>query len=200
MKFSLYIVSHRGRRYRILRPKLVGFLVDQGDNWGGFVAGLAKGSICDLAAAWSLAARSPGTIIYLPISHRAQKPSCATLPREEETPTLDLVLSHHSLQLRPAEWKSLRHNLGTGHPISIPVETRRDRDHASHSITKLDRPVLTVRSRTLLVTGSRISFEEDQPVLDDLAEHGPAEAILHPLIRPSASFLERRVFLELIPT
>ncbi|GLW74938.1 hypothetical protein Kpho02_72350 [Kitasatospora phosalacinea] len=75
-------------------------------------AGLSR-----LLAMWSLAARSPRTLLHLPLRGQPMPAGPSTTPMYESGHlALDLVLAHHSLQFRPAAWKDVRSRLGTGRP------------------------------------------------------------------------------------
>lgn len=81
-----------------------------------------RGAVC-LAAAWSLAKRSPRSLVYLPI--RVNLPPLDVAPT---SPTLDIVFLHASAQFRRSEWKSVRARSRAGcapgrlgyHPAGAP--------------------------------------------------------------------------------
>jgi hypothetical protein len=143
-----------GRAYRVIRPDRPAPRLTVHDQ-SPWLAGYAdRDAIKQLAVLWSLAAVSHHSIVYLPIRQNASA---------HEGSTLDLVLSHASLQLRPPRWKTLRGRLGNGAPHTIRIPdpgtvtseldyTRMyDRDYRDH--LGFDNA-----SDTLFVTGGRESF------------------------------------------
>ncbi|RPE36433.1 hypothetical protein [Kitasatospora cineracea] len=100
-------------------------------------AGLAR-----LVAAWSLAARSPLSLLHLPLRGRPLPDGPSPAPMYPGGyPALDLVLAHHSLQFRPSAWKDLRARLGPGRPqrATTPAAHHHDLAHPSprHKCTDL---------------------------------------------------------------
>jgi hypothetical protein len=59
---------------------------------------------------WLLAARSPRSLVYLPMR---TAPAAPGIGWEDEQP-LDLVLAPSAVQLRPSRWKRLRERLNAG--------------------------------------------------------------------------------------
>ncbi|GAB3908822.1 hypothetical protein GCM10027612_83650 [Microbispora bryophytorum subsp. camponoti] len=71
-----------------------------------------------LATAWGLAARSPHSLVYLPL--RTARP--ADSANQER---LDLVLLHHRLAFPVSRWKQVRALLGAGAPHGVRLPLRR---------------------------------------------------------------------------
>ncbi len=181
------IVRVRQTSYRVIRVArpLDGWLVQQPPGWPSFLAGLSKRSVRDLTTAWAFAARSPRTIVYLPIrsSHRVGQP----LDGNSELilgPRLHLVLVHHSLQLPPSKWKVIRAGLGRDHTdtIVLPVSAYDDLEPTGLTAERVKRDplLLNVSAGTLILIGSRQSFVRQLGALRDLAEKGPAAQTLNP--------------------
>lgn len=138
-------------------------------------AGLSR-----LLALWALAARSPRSLVHLPLRAAPFPSGAPSAPAFDGAPVLlDLVLAHHSLQFRPSAWKGLRSRLGPGRPgttgtpaadfpASSPTAGRRHhRDHHDH--LRFDRA-----ARTLFVTGSAPAFRDHGRQLLDLLAEAPA--------------------------
>ncbi|MFD8599516.1 hypothetical protein ACFV1L_31385 [Kitasatospora sp. NPDC059646] len=129
-----------------------------------------------LAALWSLAARSARSLVHLPLRGRPAPAGYHDgLPNEIPPVALDVLLVHHSLQFRPADWKALRNRLGPGRPHTtatpdqdFPAEygsvRRRPHDHL-----RFDRA-----ARTLVVTGSPAAFRFEGTGLRRLLTDAPA--------------------------
>jgi hypothetical protein len=142
-----------GREYRVIRPdRPAGRLVlhDESHWYSGFAD---RDALAQLTTLWSLAAVSPRSIVQVPT-------------RQNDSPyegrSVDLVLSHASLQLRPARWKALRARLADGAPHKVDVPDPRpdaetDYDRLRHreyrDLLKFDSA-----ADTLFVTGGRESF------------------------------------------
>lgn len=126
-----------------------------------------------IAGLWLLAARSPRSLIHLPI--RTNNP-----PAHDTTGRrLDLVLLHHSLQFAPARWKQLRHRLGPGRPhtATLPEADHLDDlviDHAArHHRDNRDLFHQHLHAETLFMTGSARVFRETADRFLDIARNGP---------------------------
>jgi hypothetical protein len=111
------------------------------------------------ALAWGLAARSPHTIVYLPL-RRAELPD-----HHAEGRPLDLVLLHHRLAFPPSRWKQVRAGLGTGwpHSVVLPSDAWRSRPVADHRRSWhqefRDHLRWDIPADTLVLTGSRKAFD-----------------------------------------
>ncbi|PWI18150.1 hypothetical protein DI272_31400 [Streptomyces sp. Act143] len=137
-----------------------------------------RGAAAELAAAWLLAARSPRSLVHLPLRRRAERPAGAVLP--ERHLARDLLLLHHSLQFPASRWKEVRGRAGrAGSPHT--VEFRRDdfpsrRDRAvpgTHHAEFRDRLRLTTAADTLVLSGSALPFADAAADFLDLAGTGP---------------------------
>jgi hypothetical protein len=118
---------------------------------------------------WLLAARSPRSLIHLPLRGGA-------LPVGEPPPgaRLDLVLAHHSLGFRPHHWKRLRARLGDGAPGTVRVpRDERAADHAVHHRENRDLFHQHVHAETLFMIGSGKVFRATAGRFFEVAEHGP---------------------------
>lgn len=162
-----------GREYRLIRPdrtanRLV--LLDQEYWLNGFAD---RAAIKQLAALWALAAVSPRSIVHIPMRQNGS-------PHEGRR--LDLVLSHHSLQLRPSRWTSLRARFGRGapHTARIPDPGTPTLDYSRHRHREyLDWLRFDNAADTLFVTGGHESFfratVELRKLLAETADIEPAQ-------------------------
>lgn len=136
-----------------------------------------------IAGLWMLAARSPHSLIHLPI--RANHPPALGTPGTA-SPRLDLVLLHHSLQLAPARWKQVRQRLGPGRPQIATLPETDDIDEmatdyaARHYRENRDRFHQHLHAETLFMTGSVKIFRETAGRFLDIARQGPAHAAYYP--------------------
>ena len=119
MKLKIYLYQGRlgAERYQVIRPAnpVTGAVLADNKPW--FVLELNAAAAFTIAGMWMLAARSPHTLIHLPLrGNTPPQPSPTTVTGGE----LDLVLSHHDLRFAANQWKHLRHRLGVGaaHTIS----------------------------------------------------------------------------------
>jgi hypothetical protein len=114
----------------------------------------------ELAIAWWLAARSPRTLVYLPL-----RGSGCELAPEYEANRLDLLLAHHSLGFRPARWKNVRARLTpTGlQKVTLPEKPFPDFDRSDHLRRRhrefRDHLRYSIATDTLFLAGSRHAFE-----------------------------------------
>jgi hypothetical protein len=142
-----------GREYRVIRPdRPAGRLVlhDESHWYSGFAD---RDALAQLTTLWSLAAASPRSIVQVPT-------------RQNDSPyegrSVDLVLSHASLQLRPARWKALRARLADGAPHKVDVPDPRHEAETDYDRLRYReyRDLLKFDSAadTLFVTGGRESF------------------------------------------
>jgi hypothetical protein len=90
------VVRLRGDSHRVVRPARPITHASLYERRFGAQLSVNKAATVDLAFAWWLAARSPRSLIYLPL--RSSRSSCGA---EYGGRRLDLVLLHHSLQGRP---------------------------------------------------------------------------------------------------
>lgn len=151
------------REFRVIRPAgapLRASLRFGGDNHMVFAS---SGAAMRIAAFWEIAARSPHTLVHVPLRGDGTAPQ-----GWHEIVTagsgLDLLLTPRQMQFAGHEWKRLRSRLGRGRsatfalpPGAIDSEDKRaftklwDRE----STRKLD---LAVHAETLVVTGDRTTL------------------------------------------
>ncbi|NUR65650.1 MAG: hypothetical protein HOQ47_07820, partial [Streptomyces sp.] len=196
----LGVTEHRvrlgAREYRVLRVGgLRRAVCYDSEHW--LSLWVDRGAAAELAAAWLLAARSPRSLVHLPLRGRGERPAGAALPEPHRA--RDLLLLHHSLQFPTSRWKELRGRVGSAGKAHT-VEFRRadfalPRDQAvpgAHHAGFRDRIRLTTAADTLVLSGSALPFADAAADFFDLAETGPGRdghvcAELH----PGSGLLER---------
>ncbi|MFF0721760.1 hypothetical protein [Micromonospora sp. NPDC003816] len=126
------------------------------------------------ALAWGLAARSPHTIVYLPLRRAGARHDCGW------GRPLDLVLVHHRLAFPPSRWKQVRSRLGPGRPHTVdlpgnawPVLSDTEHERGCHREFR-DHLRWDVAAETLVLTGSRTAYELAAEQVRALAEECPA--------------------------
>ncbi|WP_367137624.1 MULTISPECIES: hypothetical protein [Streptomyces] len=136
-----------------------------------------------IAGLWMLAARSPRSLIHLPV--RVNPLPAGDVP-DGASRQLDLVLLHHSLQFAPSRWKQVRSRLGPGRPqtVSLP-ESERDQSaridyEARHYRENRDLFHQHLHAETLFMTGSAKVFRETARHFLDVAGTGPGRTPAHP--------------------
>lgn len=161
-------------RYRVLRPAGPPRFAGLYEGRLGAQFCLDKETAATFALAWGLAARSPRTIIYLPL-RRAELPTDHAWGRP-----LDMVLLHHRLAFPPSRWKQVRSRLGAGRPhtVVLPGRAWPARPAGDHLKTWhrefRDHLRWDVAADTLVLTGSREAFERQADEVRALAEECPA--------------------------
>lgn len=162
------------RQYRVVRPaKPLKFAGLYEGRFGAQFC-LDKETAVTFAQAWGLAARSPHTIVYLPLRH-ATSPA----PYVEGRP-LDLVLLHHRLAFPPSRWKEVRSRLRPDRPhtITLPGHAWPSRSVADHRRVWhqdfRDHLRWDIAADTLVLTGSREAFDLEADQVRALAEDCPA--------------------------
>lgn len=139
-----------------------------------------KRAAVTLAMAWGLAARSPRSLIYLPL--RAARPADSV----NESRLLDLVLLHHRLAFPVSRWKQVRARLGAGRPhrVTLPpwaFHRRPVADYWRRSYQGFrDHLRWDVAADTLFLIGSREAFELEADPVRALAEDCPAHLATSP--------------------
>ncbi|GAA2783878.1 hypothetical protein RMN57_27585 [Kitasatospora sp. CM 4170] len=134
----------------------------------------------DLAAAWALAARSPRSLVHLPLRDNTG-PAGQQLHHDETR--LDLVLLHHTLGFPPSRWKDVRARLrrgGVPHTADIPesdfpAEAEIDFDR-HHFADWRDGLHFAGAARTLFLTGSAEAFRWTGSLVRSLGTEAPAWA------------------------
>ena len=162
---------HQVGRLRVLTVDTPPRLWLSDDSWWLSLYG-DEPALARLLAAWTLAARSPHSVLYLPI--RRHRPP-AGLPSDAGR-ALDLVLVQHSVALRPADWPVIRRRLGAGRPHTarvpedeIPAESDVDwRVRRYRGFRDLLR--FAIAADTLFVVGSRDGFRAEGVALRTLVD------------------------------
>ncbi|MFC0548612.1 hypothetical protein [Kutzneria chonburiensis] len=172
----------RGRdTYRVIhpaRPIAHGAMYEAG--WGVEMY-VNKAATVDFALAWWLAARSPHSLVYLPLRSSACDPEVRYLGRR-----LDLVFLHHTLKFPTAQWKDVRARLTpTGlQKVELPATPFRTVERAEHERSWRrgfkDHLRYDFAADTLFVVGSRQGYELGSKTFVDLVEQGPAELATAP--------------------
>jgi len=211
----LGVTEHRVRlgphEYRLLRVGgLRRALCYDNDHW--LSLWVDRGAAAELAAASLLAARSPRSLVHLPLRRRDERPLGAALPEPHRA--RDLLLLHHSLQFPASRWKEVRAragragNAGRQHTVefrradfALPRTLPHGLSHAlphnrrlpdPHHAGFRDRLRLSTAADTLVLSGSALPFAGAAADFFDLAVTGPHQdghvcAELH----PGSGLLER---------
>ena len=157
--------------YRVVRPARPIAHAPLHEGYHGAQLTVDKTAALTIGMAWAFAARSPHTLVYLPLRHNDRH--CSGYSCDE--PVLDLVLLHHSLGFPASRWKEVRAKLGPGRPHTVvcqglpkltgPVERyhREFKDKLHHDIA----------AHTVVLTGSRKAFEIEGDALRALVEECP---------------------------
>ncbi|MGW1168798.1 hypothetical protein [Streptomyces sp. NPDC001153] len=148
-------------RHTSLRaPEPIGLLLGDHD-------GLSR-----LAGLFSFAAYSRHTIVHVPLRDGVP-------PDEGVGERVDLVLAHHTLGLRPAQWPELRRRLGRGAPLTVRTDEARTARDAAAWRERRERPGLrdvlrhATHARTFFLFGSRDVFAETATWFAHAAGNGP---------------------------
>lgn len=164
-----------GRVHRVIRPARVPAHAVLREGYLGWHMSVDKRASRDLAVAWWLAARSPHSLIHLPL--RSGAVACG---EEYGGRPLDLVLLHHSLAFPPSRWKAVRaaHAPAAAQTVTLPGDAfgspaPGDRGLERHREFR-DRLAWDVAADTLFIVGSRPAFEMAGESLRALAEECPA--------------------------
>lgn len=127
-----------------------------------------------LAGLFSFAAYSRHTIVHVPLRDGVP-------PDEGQGELVDLVLAHHSLGLRAADWPELRRKLKNGTPLTVRTDearTARDaeswRARGAHTDCR-DDVRHTTHARTFFLFGSRDVFAQAATDFAYAAGWGPRE-------------------------
>jgi hypothetical protein len=151
---------HPLRHTSLRAPDPIGYLLGDHD-------GLNR-----LAGLFSFAAYSRHTIVHVPLRDGVP-------PDEGQGDLVDLVLAHHSLGLRAADWPELRRRLKNGTPLTARTdEARTTRDAESwrarweHTDFR-DELRHATHARTFFLFGSRDVFAETATYLAHAAGWGP---------------------------
>ncbi|SFE18824.1 hypothetical protein SAMN04487819_10921 [Actinopolyspora alba] len=146
-----------------------------------------------IGVAWLLAARSPRSLVHIPLRSSRSPASARCEPecfRHEECPystaerPLDLLLVHRGLQFRPSRWKEVRARLDNGRPETAELPTSDAPEFGSepfefHWIKRY--PLRQhVHAETLLLTGNAPLFRELSTYFLDIAGNGPGSHSWNP--------------------
>ncbi|WP_329519739.1 hypothetical protein [Spirillospora sp. NBC_01491] len=177
MRTTVHRVRLGLEEFRIIRaadPLTRARLVGQDPARGGLQMNVDAGAARYIGMLWLLAARSPRSLIYLPLRGGAL-PAGGSPPEE---PPLDLVLLHHSLQFKPHHWKRLRGRLGCGAKSTVrvsvndlPGDSAIDYDARRH---RGHRDVFHqhVHAESLFMVGSAKVFRETAGLFFDIVKRG----------------------------
>ncbi|BAJ26627.1 MULTISPECIES: hypothetical protein [Kitasatospora] len=177
---TVHRIRSGAREYRVVRsaPGPGRLVLRDEHHWMTLYAdrpGLAR-----LLALWSLAARSPHTLLYLPLRGRPMPDGPLPGPVSEAgQPGLDLVLAHHSLGFRPSAWKEVRARLGPGRPQrtgtpDTEFTVRSGRAERFHHAEFRDHLHFATAAGTLFVTASAPAFRDAGAELRSLLADAPA--------------------------
>ncbi|MEU5692268.1 hypothetical protein [Actinosynnema sp. NPDC020468] len=135
-----------------------------------------KAAAADLASAWWLAARSPHSLVHLPL-----RSSTSTCGEEYGPRKLDLVLLHHSLAFPVSRWKEVRAHRSrpAPHKVTLPPAAfpafDRDAHHRSLHDGFHDHLRWSIAADTLFLVGSRHAYElradEVRALAEDCSAH-----------------------------
>ncbi|ADI09907.1 hypothetical protein SBI_06787 [Streptomyces bingchenggensis BCW-1] len=136
-----------------------------------------------IGALWLLAARSPRSLVYLPMR---TAPTAPGVGWEDEQP-LDLVLAPRTVQLRPSRWKRIRERLNVGNaPRELRTASVPERDLPGLKADCIipDNPKAAndfllrkdVYAETLLLTGGTAAFREGAKEIFAVTKDGPPHA------------------------
>jgi hypothetical protein len=167
--------------YRVIRPERPPVHASLHVDQAGTQLSVDKTAAVELVIAWWLAARSPRSMVYLPL--RSSPAACGGMPGSRR---LDLVLLHHRLGFPVSQWKEVRSRTAAAkvHKVVLPpgaLPEVDDRVHARrHRRGFKDRLDWRIAADTLFIVGSRVAFELEGRYLRALAEEGPARLAQDP--------------------
>ncbi|AJT67184.3 hypothetical protein T261_5563 [Streptomyces lydicus] len=184
MKIAVQRVRLGDTEYRVIRPVSPfkkGALYVRGDSYDLYVDRADGRRIGTL---FLLAARSPHSLVYLPMRATAPEPWFGW---DADEKPIDLVLAHRAVQFRPSRWKRLRERIAAG---STPRELRtasvpaRDLPDLESSYEPPDDPKEAqaallrqhVHAETLLLTGGAPGFREAAREIFAVTKDGPPAA------------------------
>jgi hypothetical protein len=157
--------------YRVVRPARPIAHAPLHEGYHGAQLTVDKPAAIEIGMAWAFAARSPRTIVYLPLRHSGR--GCGG--HGWGSPVLDLVLLHHSLGFPASRWKEVRAKLGPGKPHTVVCRGLPKSDlrlEYGHREFK-DKLRHAIAADTVVLTGSRKAFEAEGDVLRALVEECP---------------------------
>ncbi|MEV0373908.1 hypothetical protein AB0I10_29570 [Streptomyces sp. NPDC050636] len=182
LKIAVHQVRLGAEEFRVIRPAKPlknGALYQTRNSYDMYVDRTDGRRIGTL---WLLAARSPRTLIYLPMR---TTPTAPGIGWEDEKP-LDLVLAHRSIQFRPTRWKRLRERITAGNaPQEIRTASVPESDLPSDEGTEYAAPAnhenedllrQHVFAETLFLTGGTAAFREAAREMFAVTKEGPPAA------------------------
>lgn len=184
VKIIVQRVRLDAERYRVIRPAkpLRNAALHDHDRHFSMLVDRADGR--RVGALWLLAARSPRSLVYLPMRATPCPPDIG----DEDYPNapLDLVLAHHSVQFPPSRWKRVRERITAGNaPREVRTAGAPDSDlPADEEINyrvlnfRDNRDVLLQRlhAETLFLIGSTAAFRQSARHFFTVAREGPPAA------------------------
>ncbi|MDX3227631.1 hypothetical protein [Streptomyces sp. ME19-01-6] len=183
VKIVVQRVRLAGTEYRVIRPARPlknGALYNARGHYDMYVDRTDGRRIGTL---WLLAARSPRSLVYLPMRTAPAAPGTGW---EDEQP-LDLVLAPRAVQLRPSRWKRIRKLLNTANaPREVRTASVPERDlpdlEAEYSVPVDPEeanevpPRKHVYAETLLLTGGTAAFRQGAKEIFAVTKDGPPHA------------------------
>ncbi|MFI6288093.1 hypothetical protein ACIBCM_25670 [Streptomyces sp. NPDC051018] len=149
LKVTVQHVRVDGEPYRVISPAAPlgngALLHHDSDNLYNLYVDRADGR--RVGALWLLAARSPRSLVYLPMRATPTPPDTGY---QGERP-IDLVIAHRAVQFRLSRWKRLRARLNTVHvPRSTQTARVPERDMPAEALDADYRPPPDPEGRDLL--------------------------------------------------
>ncbi|HUR03177.1 MAG TPA: hypothetical protein VM347_11595 [Nonomuraea sp.] len=207
VKIAVHHVRLGAAEFRVIRPAKPlanGALYDTGSQYHMY-ADRADGR--RIGALWLLAARSPRSLVYLPMRATPAAPGVnADWDKEERCPDrpLDLVLVHHSLQFPPSRWKQVRKRITAGSPpceigtasvpdSDLPADEEIDYRALNYQENK-DTLHQRVHAETLFLTGSTAAFRQPARHFFAVAKEGPPAAATSLYISGGCNYHVCRLF------
>jgi len=162
--------------YRVIRPARARNVALYAADGNHYELHVDRADGRQLGTLLMLAARSPRSLVYLPLRSNPDVPDIG-LPDEQP---LDLVLVPRARQFRPAHWKRLRTRITAANAprelrtASVP-ENDLTKDIASDRLPSDGRYTLRqhLYAETLFLTGASGTFREAARHVFALAAHGP---------------------------
>ncbi|WP_158844023.1 hypothetical protein [Saccharothrix deserti] len=170
-----------GNDYRVIRPARPIAHASLYEGRLGAQLSVDKAATVDLAFAWWLAARSPRSLVHLPL--RSSDSSCGECHGDRK---LDLVLLHHSLGFPVSRWRQVRARLSTPvpHKVKLPPRAFPTFDREAHARWThrdfRDHLRWDIAADTLFLVGSRHAYELEGNQVRALAEECPADLATFP--------------------
>ena len=207
VKVAINRVRLGASEYRVIRPAKPltnGAFYDTGDGYHMYVDRTDGRRI---GALWLLAARSPRSLVYLPMRATPAAPGInPTADKEETCPDrpLDLVLVHHSLQFPPARWKQVRKRITAGNATGerrtasvpdtdLPADEEVDYRALNYQENR-DALHQRMHAETLFLTGSTAAFRQPARHFFAVAKEGPPAAATSLYISGACNYHVCRLF------